>query len=216
MNRKTLLVGVVKPLLFAAGLAPLATLFWRGLNNTLGANPVETLSHETGLWALRLLLLTLAMTPLRRITGWPEWMRMRRMMGLYSFLYATLHVLVYLWLDQEFRFTAILEDVTERPYITAGALTFLMLLPLAATSFNQAIRWLGGKRWIRLHRLVYPCGLGAVIHYLWLVKADLTPPLTYLVILLTLLAFRIPPSFLQKLRGYFAGKVETKYERYQT
>ncbi len=206
----------MKPLVFAAGMMPLSLLFWRAFNDTLGANPVESLIHETGLWALRLLLLTLAMTPLRRITGWPGWIRLRRMLGLYCFFYAVLHLTVYLWLDQELRLSAIIEDVIKRPYITVGAATFLMLTPLAATSFNRAIRWLGGKRWKQLHRLVYLCGLGAVIHYLWLVKADLAPPLMYLMILLGLLAFRIPPSLLRRLRGYSTGKLETKHERYQT
>ncbi|MES9855360.1 MAG: protein-methionine-sulfoxide reductase heme-binding subunit MsrQ [Sedimenticola sp.] len=177
--------------MFIALLVPLVLLVLRGITDDLGANPVETITHETGLWALRLLLLTLAITPLCKITGISEFVHFLRMTGLYSFFYALLHFTTYIWLDQSFDLGSIIADVIKRPYITVGFTTFLLLIPLAATSHNRIIRLLGGQHWKHLHRLVYFCGLGAVLHYLWLVKADTFSPMIYLSIFLILMLFRL-------------------------
>lgn len=192
MKRAHLITKIIKPLLFFLCLIPLGLLVWNGFNDELGANPVEAITHQTGLWALRFLLITLAVTPLCRITGWNELVRLRRMLGLYVFFYALLHFITYAWLDHAFVFSDMLEDVLERPYITLGFSAFLMLLPLAITSTNGMIKRLGGKRWKRLHRLIYPCAIAAVLHYLWLVKADITDPMVYLILLLLLLGLRLP------------------------
>ena len=195
MKRSTFITRILKPALFLALLLPAASLIWRDM----GANPVETITHATGSWALRLLLVTLAITPLRRLTGWGELLRLRRMLGLYAFFYALLHFLTYAVLDQGLLLSAVLEDVLERPYITLGFAVFLMLIPLAATSTDGMIRRLGVKRWRRLHRLVYPAALGGLFHFLWLVKADLREPLVHLAILLLLLAFRLPSHLFPSL-----------------
>ncbi|WP_428608967.1 sulfite oxidase heme-binding subunit YedZ [Sedimenticola sp.] len=201
MTRAQIISRLLKPALFILLLVPLALLVQRGFSDTLGANPVETITHQTGLWALRLLLLTLAITPLCRITGINEFVRLRRMIGLYSFMYALLHFSTYAVLDHSLDLTAILADVVKRPYVTVGFSAFLMLIPLAATSHNRIIRLLGGKRWKRLHRLVYFCALGGVLHYLWLVKADTLSPLLYLAGFLVLMSFRLPPQVRARLRG---------------
>jgi sulfoxide reductase heme-binding subunit YedZ len=189
MTRSKLISHVVKPLLFAVCLIPLLLL---GIID-LGANPIETLTHHTGDWALRFLLITLAVTPLQKLTGIGEIVRVRRMLGLYAFFYAVLHAGIYFVLDQGLDFRAVVADVIERPYITIGFAVFLSLIPLAATSTNAMMRRLGGRRWKRLHRIIYLSALGAVVHFLWLVKADLREPLIYLAILLLLLAFRAAP-----------------------
>ncbi|MFO1434769.1 MAG: protein-methionine-sulfoxide reductase heme-binding subunit MsrQ [Candidatus Competibacteraceae bacterium] len=176
-----------KTILFFLGLLPPATLFWRGL----GANPVETLTHHTGTWGLRFLLLTLAVTPLRRLSGWNWLLRYRRMLGLFAFFYALLHFATYLVFDQFFDPAAIARDVLKRPYITIGFLAFVLLIPLAVTSTNKMIRRLGARRWQHLHRLVYPIGLLVILHYFWLVKADLSRPLLYGAVLALLLGYRI-------------------------
>jgi sulfoxide reductase heme-binding subunit YedZ len=176
-----------KPGLFIISLLPLAELGWL----ELGANPVETVTHHTGQWALRFLLLTLAVTPLRRLSGWNWLLRFRRMLGLFAFFYALLHFCTYLVFDQFFDLAAIAEDVVKRPYITVGFLAFLLLIPLAATSTHAMIRRLGARRWQRLHRLVYAIGILVIVHYLWLVKADSTRPLGYAAILSVLLGYRL-------------------------
>ncbi len=170
---------------------PLAFLVYRALNNDLGANPIETINRYTGDWVLRFLLLTLAVTPLRRLTGWNALLRYRRMLGLFAFFYACLHFLSYAWLDQYFVLADIVKDVAKRPYITVGFACFLMLIPLAATSTNAMIRRLGARRWQALHRLVYLIGAGGIVHFLWLVKSDLREPLIYGAILTLLLGFRL-------------------------
>lgn len=176
-----------KAVLFFLGLLPLVALFWRGL----GANPVETLTHHTGTWGLRFLLLTLAVTPLRRLLSWNWLLRYRRMLGLFAFFYALLHFTTYLVFDQFFDPAAITRDVLNRPYITVGFLAFVLLIPLAVTSTNKMIRRLGARRWQRLHRLVYAIGLLVILHYFWLVKADLSRPLLYAVVLALLLGYRL-------------------------
>jgi methionine sulfoxide reductase heme-binding subunit len=182
---------VVKPALFIVALVPLAWLFYRTVNNDLGANPIETINRFTGDWVLRFLMITLTITPLRLLTGWNALLRYRRMLGLFAFFYACLHFLSFAWLDQNFVLADIVKDVIKRPYITVGFASFLMLIPLAVTSTNAMVRRLGAKRWQQLHRLVYAIGIGGVVHFLWLVKSDIREPLIYAVILTLLLGFRI-------------------------
>lgn len=182
---------VVKAALFAACLLPLLWLVFQTLDGSIGPNPVEAITHATGDWALRLLLLTLAVTPLRRLTGWAWLIRLRRMLGLYAFFYAALHFTTYLWLDQFFDWSAIVADITKRPYITVGFAALLLMLPLAVTSTKGWLRRLG-PRWKKLHRLIYPIGVLSVLHYLWLVKADLLEPGIYAAVLALLLIARLP------------------------
>ncbi|MCB1825757.1 MAG: protein-methionine-sulfoxide reductase heme-binding subunit MsrQ [Candidatus Competibacteraceae bacterium] len=178
-----------KPLVFCVSLLPLAWLCWLAWQDRLGTNPVETLSHRTGDWSLRFLLLTLAVTPLRRLSGWNWLLKFRRMLGLFAFFYVCLHFGVYLIFDQFFDLPAILEDIAKRPYITVGFAGFLLLIPLAATSTNGMIKRLG-RNWRRLHRLVYLIGVLGVVHYWWLVKADISEPLLYAGLLTALLGYR--------------------------
>lgn len=179
-----------KPLVFISGLSPLIWLCWLMGQGQLGANPVETLSHYSGDWSLRFLLLTLAVTPLRRLTGWNRLQQFRRMLGLFAFFHVCLHFGVYLIFDQFFDLRAIIEDVAQRPYITVGFAGWLLLIPLAVTSTHAMIKRLG-RNWQRLHRLVYVIGVLGVLHYLWLVKADLTEPLIYAGVLTVLLGYRL-------------------------
>jgi sulfoxide reductase heme-binding subunit YedZ len=185
----------LKPAVFILCLLPALALAADALTGGLGANPIEAITHRTGDWALRLLLITLAVTPLRRLTGWSWPGPLRRMLGLYAFFYASLHFLTYLVLDQFFDPAAIVEDIAKRPYITVGFTAFVLLIPLALTSTNGMIRRLGGRNWRRLHRLVYPIAILGVIHFLWLVKADLREPLIYLAILAALLGYRLWKAF---------------------
>jgi sulfoxide reductase heme-binding subunit YedZ len=191
MNRDWRVRWVVKPMVFVAALIPLALLLMRAVNNDLGANPIETINRYTGDWVLRFLLVTLSVTPLRKLSGWHWPMRLRRMLGLYAFFYVCLHFLSWVWLDQYFQWDAIVADVIKRPFITLGFACFLLLIPLAATSTNAAVRRLGGRRWQQLHRLVYPIAIGGVVHFLWLVKSDITQPLIYGTLLGLLLGFRL-------------------------
>ena len=182
---------IIKPLVFLLSLIPVALLVWRAVNDDLGANPVETITHQTGLWGLYFLLITLSVTPLRRYTGIGWLLRLRRMLGLYAFFYACLHLLTYAWLDQYFNIDAIVEDIVKRPYITVGFAAWLLLLPLAVTSFQAAMRKLG-RRWKTLHQLVYLVVLLVLLHFIWLVKAGLLEPLSYFVIFLLLMVSRLP------------------------
>lgn len=172
------------------GLVPLAVLGFRAATDGLGANPIETITHETGRWALRLLLLSLAVTPARRRLGLAWLAPLRRTLGLLAFGYASLHLLTWVVLDQFFDLHAMVEDVLERRYITAGMTAYLLLVPLALTSTRAAQRRLG-RRWQKLHRLVFASAAAAVVHFLWLVKADLTEPLVYAAALASLLALRL-------------------------
>jgi methionine sulfoxide reductase heme-binding subunit len=176
---------------FAAGLMPLAVLGGQALTHNLGANPIDEITNQTGIWTLRLLLITLAVTPARRLTGWNRLIQLRRMLGLFAFFYGSLHFLTYIWLDQFFAVDEIIADVMERPFITVGFASFALLIPLAVTSTTAMIRRLGGKWWQRLHRLVYAIAIGGVVHYLWLVKADIQEPLIYGSILGGLLVYRV-------------------------
>jgi len=184
------LYRAAKPFVFAACLVPLAMLAWRAFNSGLGANPIEAITHATGDWTLRFLLITLAVTPLRRVTGWNRVIGFRRMLGLFAFFYATLHLFTYLWLDKFFVWADILHDIPKRPFITIGFSAFVLLVPLALTSTAWSIRRLGGRRWRALHRLVYVTAAFGVIHYWWLVKADITLPAAYACLLGLLFAVR--------------------------
>ncbi|MGA9626699.1 MAG: protein-methionine-sulfoxide reductase heme-binding subunit MsrQ [Bryobacteraceae bacterium] len=180
-----------KVLVFLLCLAPLFRLAWRVWNQDVTANPTEFIQHFTGDWAIRLVVATLAVTPLRKLLGVPGLIRFRRMIGLFAFFYACLHVLTYLWLDKLFDFPAMLKDVGRRPFITAGFAAFVCLVPLAVTSTAGWIRRLGGKRWRRLHSLVYVTAIAAVVHYYWLVKSDIRQPMLYGTLVALLLAWRV-------------------------
>ena len=184
--------AAIKTGLFAVALAPFTALVVAAFTGGLGANPVETITHTTGEWTLRLLLATLAITPLRHLTGWVWLTRLRRMVGLFAFFYLMLHFTTYAVLDASLDLAYVVEDVADRLYITAGFAAFLMLIPLAATSTNAMVRRLGPLRWRKLHRLVYAAAISGALHYLWLVKADLREPLIYATILAFLLAARLP------------------------
>ena len=185
-----------KPLVFVLARSSLVLrlLVRAGMTGTLGVNPAETLQLETGVWALRFLLLTLAVTPLRRVTGWNRLIQYRRMLGLFAFFYASCHFLTYLVLDQFFAFDLILKDVVKRPFITFGMLAFVLMIPLALTSTKGWIRRLG-PRWQVLHRLIYISAIAGAVHYLWKVKLAAGPPVYYAVAVAVLLGFRIAWQF---------------------
>lgn len=182
---------ILKPAVFVLALAPLLALLWKAYAGTFSANPIKDITEETGIWTLRFLLITLAVTPLRTITRWSPAGTFRRMLGLFAFFYASLHLTTYVYLDQFFAFDEILRDIAKRPFITAGFTAFVLMIPLALTSPNRVVQWIGGKRWKALHRTVYVVALGGVIHYLWLVKADTRRPLFYGAVLVILLLFRL-------------------------
>lgn len=168
-RRKPLLLHpAAKVLLFVAALLPLAWYVWGAVGNTLGANPAEALIRGMGDWTLRFLCLTLAVTPVRQWTNTPALARFRRMLGLFAFFYGCLHFLCYAWLDKDLLLSDILPDIAKRPFILVGTLSLLLMLPLAATSFNRAIKALGAPRWQRLHRLVYVTVLLALLHFFWM------------------------------------------------
>jgi sulfoxide reductase heme-binding subunit YedZ len=181
----------IKAAAFVLCLVPLALLTWRGFNDGLGANPIEYITHSTGWWTLTFLLITLTVTPLRRLTNWNWLLRLRRMLGLFAFFYACLHFTTYIWLDQFFDLMSIGKDIVKRPFITVGFAAFVLLIPLAATSTNAMVKRLGAKRWQLLHRLVYAIGSCGVVHFWWLVKKDITEPLIFGLLLALLLAARL-------------------------
>jgi sulfoxide reductase heme-binding subunit YedZ len=172
---------------------PLANILFDAATGGLGAEPVEALVRRTGWWALTLLVVTLAVTPVRRLSGWNRLIQIRRPVGVIAFVYAALHFIVYVAIKQWFALSYIIEDILERPFITAGFAALCLLVPLAATSTRNSIRRLGGKRWQKLHTLIYPAAMLGVLHYFWLVKADTRPPLLYAAILATLLLLRFKP-----------------------
>jgi sulfoxide reductase heme-binding subunit YedZ len=185
---------------FAVCLVPLGILAVNALMRNLGANPIDEITDQTGIWTLRLLLISLAVTPLRRLTGWNRLIQVRRMLGLFAFFYASLHFLTYLWLDQFFAVEDIIADVMDRPFITIGFSSFVLLIPLVVTSTTAMIRRLGGKWWQRLHRLVYAIAVGGIVHYLWLVKADLRDPAIYGGLLALLLGYRLWAAYGKRLK----------------
>ena len=183
-------LAAIKSALFLVCLIP-AFLLWRGFElDTLGANPIETITRSLGEWTLRFLLITLTVTPLRKYTGWHWLIRLRRMLGLFTFAYGVSHLLTYVWLDQFFDWEAIARDIIKRPFITVGFAALMLMLPLAVTSSNYAIRKLGGRRWQSLHRAIYPIAILGCVHFWWLVKKDVTWPLIYTVITVALLGIR--------------------------
>jgi methionine sulfoxide reductase heme-binding subunit len=207
-DRTRIIRFVLKPLAFLAALGPAVYLIWAALTNHLSANPLSDVTNETGVWTLRFICVTLTITPLRRLTGWNDLIRFRRMMGLYAFFYGSLHFTTYVVLD---RFaglvdfpngivswttlrnlaTSIAGDIYMRPFITIGFTAFVLMVPLAATSTAGMIRRLGGRRWNLLHRLIYVTAILGVVHYWWLVKADIRRPQIYAAVVAILLGFRL-------------------------
>jgi methionine sulfoxide reductase heme-binding subunit len=184
---------LLKLAVFFAALIPLAHLGWKAYQGMLGANPIEVITHATGDWTLIFLMLTLSITPLRKLTGQHWLIRFRRMLGLFAFFYASLHFTTYIWLDKFFDLHEMVKDVGKRKFITVGFTAFVLLIPLAVTSTKGMIRRLG-KRWAPLHRLIYISAIAGVIHYWWLVKADVRKPEYYAAILLVLLGYRVIAS----------------------
>jgi sulfoxide reductase heme-binding subunit YedZ len=181
---------LIKPALFIAALSPGLWLAYRAYSGRLSVNPIEDITLTTGIWALRFLLISVAITPLRRITGWQRVIQYRRMLGLFAFFYASLHLLTYVVLDQGLAFEFILPDIVKRPYITMGMIAFTLMVPLAITSTKGWIRRLG-RKWQLLHRLVYVSGVAACLHFLWKVKIPIGEPVYYAAILGALLLFRV-------------------------
>ena len=184
-------IRALKVPVFLLCLGPLAVLVWKGYHELLGANPVDVITRTTGRWTLIFLLVTLGVTPARKFSRLPWLIRFRRMLGLFAFFYGSLHLTTYIWLDKFFNVPEMLHDVAKRRFITAGLTAWALMLPLALTSTAGWIRRLGGKRWQNLHRMIYFSAAAGVVHFIWLVKADLRRPLTYGAVLAILLAFRL-------------------------
>jgi sulfoxide reductase heme-binding subunit YedZ len=199
-RRSVLMHPAAKPLLFALCLLPFAWLFYGALADTLGANPAEALIRSTGDWTLRFLCITLAVTPLRQWTSQPALLRFRRMLGLFAFFYVVLHFLAYSWLDMGFDLDAIVRDIPKRPFALVGFAAFLLLIPLAATSFNRAIKALGAKRWQRLHRLVYAIVLLGLLHFFWMrsAKHNFNEVAVYAVVIAVLLGWRVKQALTRR------------------
>lgn len=195
--QKFLRLSSAKPLVLLFGLVPFAWLFWGAATDALGANPAEFLSRATGDWTLRFLCLTLAITPLRQFLGWPELARFRRMLGLLTYFYALLHLLCYSWLDMGFDWADTVRDITKRPFIWLGFGAFVLLTLLAATSLNRAVRWLGSKRWQRLHQSVYVVAALSLLHFFWMRagKNNFTEVWVYTAVIAVLLGWRVRRFF---------------------
>jgi sulfoxide reductase heme-binding subunit YedZ len=192
VRQRFTLLPILRAVVFVAALLPALRLVLWPILDLAGANPIEFVTRSSGTWALALLCATLAMTPLRRLTGWPHWLRLRRMLGLYTFFYACLHVATWVWLDQWFDLPGMLRELIERPYLTVGALAFALMLPLALTSTDAMIRRLG-RRWGLLHRLIHPIALLAILHFAWhkSPKNDYAEVAVYAAVILVLLALRL-------------------------
>lgn len=184
-------ISRLKWLVFSVSLLPLLWLVYALLTDQLGANPIEAVTRDSGLWALRFIMLTLLISPLRKLTGFNEFIRFRRMLGLFAFFYASVHMLLYLGLDQFFDVQEIWLDIVKRPFITIGFISFLLLIPLTITSTDKMIKRLGGRRWKKLHYLIYLIVVLSCLHFYMLVKQDKTEPLIYLLIVILLLGFRV-------------------------
>jgi sulfoxide reductase heme-binding subunit YedZ len=185
---------IIKPPLHLACLSPATALLIALFTSNLGVNPVETLTHETGRWSLRILLVTLLMTPLRKLTRDVWWIQLRRMLGLYAFFYACVHFLIFMFLDLEWNLAELWTEIVKRPYITVGFTAFCLMIPLAVTS-PLAIRRRMAHAWIRLHRLIYAVGIAALLHFWWIQKADIREPFVYCLIFTALMLFRVPWPF---------------------
>ena len=191
---------LVKVIVHVLCLLPLVRLIYCFYTNDLTANPVEFITHSTGTWALAILLISLTITPLRNIKKLNWLISLRRMIGLYSFFYASLHFLTYIVFDLNFNFSGVAKDIAKRPFITIGFAAFVLLLPLAITSNKFSIRKLTGKRWNQLHRLVYPAAILGIVHFYWLVKSDVRQPVIYGVILILLFGVRMIGKYLGRQR----------------
>ena len=201
-------IRALKVPVFLLCLTPLGLLVWKGFQQDLGANPVDVITRSTGKWTLVFLLITLSVTPARKLLAMAWLIRFRRMLGLFAFFYGCLHLTTYVWLDKFFDVQEMLHDIVKRRFITAGLTAFTLMLPLALTSTAGWIRRLGGKRWQRLHRLIYFSAASAVIHFVWLVKADKRRPFMYGSVLLVLLAYRLVPWGIKKFKSRTAMRKE--------
>ena len=203
---------LTKIAVFLAALVPLGRLAWRAFHDGLGANPIEVITHATGDWALILILTTLSITPLRRLTKQYWLIGVRRMIGLFAFFYGCLHFTTYIWLDKFFDLHEMIKDIYKRPFITVGFTAFVLMIPLAVTSTQGWIRRLGGRSWQRLHRLIYLTGIVGVVHYLWLVKADRRKPLEYGFVLSILLLYRVGVWMAEKRKELAAARARRPAE----
>jgi methionine sulfoxide reductase heme-binding subunit len=190
VTESQLIRRAVKPALWAAGVGPLLYLVWAGFEARLTADPVKYITHFTGRTALVILFITLSVTPLRRLTGWNGAVKLRRLIGLFAFFYAVIHLLIYLVFDRGLVFAELGEDIAKRPYITVGFTAWTFLLALAVTSPKAVLRRMGGKRWQALHRLIYPAAMLGVLHFTWAQKKDISEPLVYAAVLTLLLLVR--------------------------
>lgn len=191
MTQAQIVRRIVKPAVFVLCLFPISLLAYNFFTDNLSANPLDDITDTTGTWTLRFIVITLCVTPLRRLTKWASVGNLRRMLGLYAFFYGSLHFMTYLYFDKLFEWNEILADIPKRPFITVGFGSLVLMVPLALTSTDRITKWMGGKRWNALHRLIYVTAVGGVVHYLWLVKADTTRPLTYGAIIAVLLGYRL-------------------------
>ncbi len=207
--RKILAGKWIKLPVFLLCLAPLGLLVWRAFNHELTANPIEYITHQTGTWTLNFVVLTLAVTPARKLLRLPELIRFRRMLGLFAFFYACLHFSTWFGLDKFFDWSDMLHDIRKRPFITMGLTGFVLMVPLALTSTAGWIRRLGGKRWQAIHRLIYGTAIAGVIHYYWLVKSDVRKPLFYGALVALLLAIRVVYWISGRRRKSSSKPVET-------
>jgi sulfoxide reductase heme-binding subunit YedZ len=202
------IIRALKVVVFLGCLGPAFVLAWKGFHDGLGANPIDVITRTTGRWTLNFLLITLCVTPVRKLSGLSWLIKFRRMLGDYAFFYGCLHLMTYVWLDKFFDVHEMLHDIAKRRFITAGLTAWLLMLPLAITSTTGWIRRLGGKRWQLLHRLIYFSAAAGVIHFIWLVKADLRRPLTYGLILAVLLAYRLVVWIFNRVRTQRANPVQ--------
>lgn len=190
----------IKPAAFLLALLPFLLLCYDFYTDNLSVNPLDDITDTTGTWTLRMVLITLAMTPLRKITGWSGFARLRRMCGLFAFFYGSMHLMTYLYFDKFFEWGEIADDLTKRRFIIVGFTAWSLMVPLALTSTDRITKWVGGRNWKRLHRLVYLTAVFGVIHYIWLVKADLQRPLIYGAIVAALLGFRVIDAIRSRLK----------------
>ncbi len=208
-NHQVIKSSHFQPLVFAAALIPLGLLVYKGFTDRLGANPIEVITRSTGLWTLIFLLITLSITPLRKLANMPSLIKFRRMLGLFAFFYGSLHLMTFVWLDKFFDVHEMIKDVYKRPFITAGLTAFTLMVPLALTSTRGWIRRLGGKRWNTLHRLIYFSAAAGAIHFYWLVKKDITQPVEYGTILVVLLGYRVVAWMIRKQTPRRAAQVSS-------
>ncbi len=206
MNRKRALKWGVKPAVFLLCFAPIVLLTWNFFTGNLSFNPIEDITHTTGRWSLRFLLATLAISPIRHLTGFRELIRFRRMLGLFAFFYGIAHFTIYIWLDHFFDMVAVFADIPERPFITAGFTAFVMMIPLAITSTKKWIGRLGGRRWQLIHRLIYVSAIAGVLHYLWIGKVIELGPVGYVGSFTVLMGFRLLSRFRPDIVGRTARR----------